>query len=585
MLGSNLRNFQRIQQDDYQAEFRDVGSIQLDMRQEDGRKAIAQLLELLVARAFEQSPSYWRLKPIRQWYGDKPIASAEGVDVISRMAFATVVLGDTVGITFDPGYLYRTSATLEYYFDPKASPDQRAGRQREFNRLSSRSEGRKGTLLYDLGGNYLSVCYFERDGQGVTCGTTGPIQGSASLYEYYRKRNPQLAIRPDDAVLYVSFRGMKVYYPVPVAAKLLRLRIMPDKERSFFGLGRFKNISPADRREAAIKAWEFSRSIVEKSLGIRFDTLLWSPEEARCELVQGPDLQFAKGRTVVSPAAPSVDEYQRYYRDRLRNLRCGGLFRYEEAVERKIQLVTPISWDAALDKMFVQDFQKSLEGIAGLGFKITVSREDDSDRVVEKLAEVSPGTAVVVFDNRATDRATYFLLSHGLAKWNLKRLTKQVVEQKWNAMQRAKNSQERRKAESRWRDMIELSVIDTLDQMEAMPWRLNAFPYQSCLAIDVGEGRRYFGMSLLICRDENQFPSFSRITQVWPKGDHQHESINPEILADKIVQLFANLPGTDFVPLESMLVLRDGHQCGHEPKGINKGIESSARQEAVSGGS
>ena len=122
--------------------------------------------------------------------------------------------------------------------------------------------------------------------------------------------------------------------------------------------------------------------------------------------------------------------------------------------------------------------------------------------------------------------------------------------------------------------MIELSVIDTLDQMEATPWRLKALPYQSCLAIDVGEGRRYFGMSLLICRDENQYPSFSRITQVWPKGDHQHEAINPEILADKIVQLFANLPGTDFVPLESMLVLRNGHQCGHEPKGINKGLES-----------
>ena len=104
MLGSNVRDFQRIQRDDYQAEFRDVGSVQLDLRQEDGRKAIAQLLELLVARAYEQSPSYWRLKPIRQWYGDKQIASAEGVDVISRMAFATVVLGDTVGITFDPGY-------------------------------------------------------------------------------------------------------------------------------------------------------------------------------------------------------------------------------------------------------------------------------------------------------------------------------------------------------------------------------------------------------------------------------------------------------------------------------------------------
>lgn len=574
LLGNKPSALQPIQRDDYQAEFRDVGGIDLDLRQETGRKPIAQILELSVTRAFEQSPKHWRLSSsLRQWYVENPLASVEGVDVLSRIAFSTLVLGDNVGITFDPGYLYRTHQTLDYFFDAKASPEDLAGRQREFNRLSSRKEGRKGTLLYDLGGTLLSVCYFEREGKGVTCGTTGPIQGSASLFEYYQKRNPRLSIRSDDAVLYVSFPGLKVPYPVPVAAKLLRLRIMPDKEKSFFGLGRFKNIAPADRRTAAVKAWESCREIVEKNTGLRLEETMWAPEESACELLEGPELQFGKDRKIVSPAAPDVQEYQRYYRDRLTNLRRGGLYRYEEAVERKLQMITPTAWDANLNQAFVQDFQKSMEGITGLGFKITANREDDPDRMIEKLGEVSPGTAVVVFDNRATDRATYFLLSHGLAKWNLKRLTKQVVEQKWNAIQQASNAGERRKAENRWRDMIELSVLDTLDQMEATPWRVRAFPYHACLAIDVGEGRRYFGMSLLVCRGENFFPSFSRITQVWPKGDHQHEAINPEILADKIVQLFSHFSHTDFSPLDSMLVLRDGHQCGHEPKGINKGIE------------
>ena len=38
-----------------------------------------------------------------------------------------------------------------------------------------------------------------------------------------------------------------------------------------------------------------------------------------------------------------------------------------------------------------------------------------------------PGTAVVVFDDRMANGASYYMLSHGLKGWNMKRLTRGQV--------------------------------------------------------------------------------------------------------------------------------------------------------------
>lgn len=121
--------------------------------------------------------------------------------------------------------------------------------------------------------------------------------------------------------------------------------------------------------------------------------------------------------------------------------------------------------------------------------------------------------------------------------------------------------------------MVTLSVLDTLDQMDAIPWRIADWPYDACLAIDVGEGRRHFAMSLLICRGKGQKPSFARMSESWPKGDHQRETINPVILRDKIVQLFDSYDDPSFSPLRSLLVLRDGRLCGKEERAIGEAID------------
>jgi hypothetical protein len=390
---------------------------------------------------------------------------------------------------------------------------------------------------------------------------------------------PKLILRPDDLVAYVSFHGLA--HPVAVPAKLLRMRVMADEEHSYRGLAQFKTLPPERRREVAQGTWERCRPAVERMLGCPIAAELWTPAEDRCELLSCPDIQLGRGRTVTAPCRATVDEYERYYRQRLDKLRGGGLYYYPEAVERKLFLVTPRtrrSWTEALQTTLLGDFTRVIQDISGARFSLSAVREDDPERIIEVLGRTAeqqggPGTAVVVFDEQSAGGAAYYLLSHELSAWHLKRLTKGEVLRKWNARQTARDVQGRCKAERRWQDMVTLSVIDTLDQMGAIPWRIGDWPYEACLAIDVGEGRRHFAMSVVICRGPDRVPALARISESWPKGDHQRESINPVILRDKIVQTFGGCDDPDFAPLRSLLILRDGRVCEGEGTALDQAID------------
>jgi len=559
----------------WQANLRDQGEALLqDWKTETERNLIGALAGQALALAFERAEGYWRLRwSTRQWYRDQSEATEAGVEVVSRIAFAIQAIGESgIGIAFDAGHLFRTARTVDDFLDPTLREVERKKRRREFDRLRARSERRKGTMLYDTGRSEVGVCYFERFGDGETCDSVGPVLNDRCLYDYYQHKYPDLPISPEDRVAYVSFRDLP--HPVPVAARLLRLRVMIDKERSCSRLAGFKTMPPSRRKEETEKAWEICRATIEAKLGVRFEEQLWRPSEREQELLPCPVLQFGSGRTVDPPQVPTLDEYKRYYEERMRRLRGGGLYRFEPSVERRLFVVAPTAdskWSDELQKAFLDDVGATLRGFVGAPFALVPVREGDPDRIVETLSRSEPGNAVVVFDDRTTP-AAYYLLAHGLAGWRLKRLTRSQVENKWSARQHARDQKARRKAERRWRDMIALSALDALDQMEAVPWRIPEFSYEGCLAIDVAEGRRYFGMSLLICRRENRTPSFLRVTRTWPKGDHQHEAINPEILRDKIVELFTAYSGMEFAPLGSLLILRDGGQCRDEPRGIREGV-------------
>jgi hypothetical protein len=582
ILGRNRLPVYQLHDKNWRADLHDTGNeVRLRPESEDDQQVFADLLERSLVVAFEQSCGYWRLsQTLRNWYAEEPIAAVDGVEVISRMSFSTVRLGNPgVGIVFDAGYLNRTQLTVADFFDPSLSSAERSRRRRDFDRFRNRAERRKGTLLYMTYEQVVPVCYFERFADGVTCGTTGPVMREDSLFDYCRERYPKLSLKRDDLVAYVSFPGLHTQVPVP--AKWLRLRVMTDEEQSYRGLGQFKTLTPNQRHEATVKGWELSQVVVERLMGCEAGVGLWSPPPERCELLPCPELQFGKGRTVVPPKEATSSEYGRYYRERLEKLKGGGLYYYPAAVERKLFLITPKKadgWTPELQTAFIADFGKVIQDIAGSRFSITEVREDDPDRIVEALGKIAhsqgdAGTAVIVFDERVASGASYYLLAHGLKGWNLKRLTRGQVIRKWQGRQQGRTAEDRKKADRRWLDMVTLSVLDTLDQMEAIPWRLADWPYEACLAIDVGEGRRHFAMSLLICRADDRQPSFVRISESWPKGDHQRETINPVILRDKILQLFNIYEDPGFTALNSILFLRDGRLCGEEEGAITEAID------------
>lgn len=121
------------------------------------------------------------------------------------------------------------------------------------------------------------------------------------------------------------------------------------------------------------------------------------------------------------------------------------------------------------------------------------------------------------------------------------------------------------KAERNWNSFTEMSVLDVLQQMDCVPWGFkDKLPYDAHLAIDVGRDKRYFALSLLI------FQPFPHIyTAVKTKTDTKKETINSTVLSENIIELFNKAPQrSDFQPIRSVFVLRDGRKVGKELEAI-----------------
>jgi hypothetical protein len=494
--------------------------------------------------------------------------------MVSRVSFATLPVPEVgVAIAIDFAHLFRSKRTLDYYFSHGLDQDEAEQRQREFRRLSGRDDQRKGTLLYDWGSKTLSQCYFSHDPQGKTCADVGPLEFGGeryeSLYEYYQKKRRRLKVAPEDPVVYVSFPGLRGQKPV--AAKLLRLRVTLDPQSMPRELRTATTLAPTRRQELSRRLWE---SIPRKWIaeaGLSLASGFWRPGDRDCELLAPPKLVFGTGRVVIPPSNSSIRDYQSYFRVRRERLEQAGVFSFDESAGRDLILVTPPEserWSAALQKAFIDGLVACVSAIAKRTFRVILVRGESCDSIVQQLRERTPGNAIIVFDDR--DKATYSLLSHELPGWTLKRMTRRRIEQAWKDSHDGQSGSNGARAARTWQDMTFHSAIDFLDQIRATPWRLGEWAHDACLAIDVSEERRYYGLSLLVCRNDARWPAFRRVTRTWPKADYKRETIEPTVLEDKIAGLLGQSNG--FEPLSSLLVLRDGREYGDEVKGIHAGL-------------
>lgn len=562
--------------DGWRAVVSDVGEIRLDSDRAQDVELLGVLIERGLVVSFEGMPDYFNVSTsTRYWCRRTPVQTAGGIEMLPRISFATLPIARRgVGIALDFGHLFRTERSLDYYFAPGLSLDERKRRESEFDRLRGRGDRRKGSLLYDSGSRTLSQCYFSHNAS-ATCEQVGPLEFGgerfASLFDYYNRKRPRLQVRQADPAVYVSFPGMRG--EKPVAAKLLRLRVMLDPQRMPRELRTCTRIPPERRRQFAKVVWEKIPRQWLTDAGLDASESLWTPNESERDLLKPPTLVFGRGRELAPPAVAAAREYGIYFRVRRDRLMEYGVHSYDEAAGRDLFVVTPPEsryWSSGLQKAFVDDLVAQVSKLAGKTLRAVVVRGEQTDDIVEQLRRKSAGNAIVVFDDR--ERAAYSVLAHELPQWSLKRMTRRRIELAWRARQEVRTDHEKQRADRGWNDLLFHSAIDILDQMRATPWRLGDWPYEACLAIDVSEGRRYFGLSLLICRREDRWPSLLRITRTWPKGDHKYETIQPTVLSDKIAALLTDAKG-DTVPISSLLVLRDGRECGDEAHGIRAGLD------------
>jgi hypothetical protein len=111
--------------------------------------------------------------------------------------------------------------------------------------------------------------------------------------------------------------------------------------------------------------------------------------------------------------------------------------------------------------------------------------------------------------------------------------------------------------------------------MDCIPWGLkDAPPYDAHLAIDVGRDKRYFALSLITFH-----PSICIYTVAKAKYDVKKETINSVVLNDEIMELCKKVSQRgDFQPFRSLLVLRDGRECGSELDAIYSAIGELTKQ-------
>jgi hypothetical protein len=556
---------------DWHVQIQDQGAAELRFENDAECILLADMIHRGLTLAFERSNRFWRLSTsTRLWYRHVATRIVDDIEEIERVSFSTQVLGrGRIGVAFDFGLLRRSKLTLAEFFAPGKSSGRGHGARDKFDALRGKERGSKGSLIYTTGKNRMTRCFFHEFEEGLTCGTTKGFtidnRHYRSLHEYYEQRHPRLGVSPNDSVAYVEFDNLRAK---PVAAKLLRLRIAQDRNRPV-------TLAPSARRNKVLRMWlELGEAL--RFMPCKIQPGLWSPSECETEQLACPELVFGSGRSVLPPSRATQEEYARYYRQRVETLRNGGLFRYEDAVPRNLWIVTPQErgrWSAKLQQHFAETFLQELQNISGRTFSAKVARADDCQQIADVLQREQKGSAVIVFDDRRDSGAAYYVLSHTLQGWRMKRLTRFTLENAWENLCRAHSEEDRRRAERTWNDIIFHSVIDTLDQMDAIPWRLRSWPYEACVAIDVSQGRRYFGISTLICRDEDRRPSFLRLSRSWPKPDPHKESINPEFLRDKLGTILRDYRGLTFTPLSSVLVLRDGHECREESEAIDWALD------------
>ena len=532
---------------------------------------LAQLIERLLRIKIKRNLPLRTINSPRILYEPEPFQSAEGIDAYRRFEISAIPIeGVGVGISVEVGVAFFTQWTVANFFRNDLPRCEKERRHKRFESLSERQSGQKGTLRYDSGKN-LSSCYFDRFLLGITCATTGKRIVEEEVYDsllkYYQRKQPHLKIDADDCVAMVSFNNISE--PQPVAAKLLRLRVMNDALPK--SLKQVDKIKPWERVRFINNFWQRLGNDVLGNGKPRVSRYFWQPYFKKVIDLLSPALQFADGFTLAVPQQKSSSELQTHYKQRLPLLRKVGCLEGPISMERTVNFAIPTKVREEIRGRFIMDVTEHLKQLTKKQINPEIVPYDTLDEVFSELnRHLKPGIIVFVFDDQSPE--TYYKVAFELPNWRVKRITLKELENKFGKLKSTSNhgASQLSKSERGWNSFTEMITLDVLQQMDCIPWGFKGKPpYDAHLAIDVGRNKRDFALSLLTFH-----PSLSIRTSVQRKIDSKHETINELILHEEIVKLFKKVEErTDFQMPHSLLILRDGRECGRELEGINKAKE------------
>ena len=577
-----------LEGEDWELDVTDAGepTRRLAFTDSDGPDLLPPLLERALLIQVARQKSLWTLDSPRIWYEENPCRSQHDIAAYRRYKIATLpVEGVGVGLIVDISTAFFAEQSLAYYFDHTASEGEQQRRKQQFERLSGRQESQKGTLLYDNGRSRVK-CYFESAPSGMTCATTGKVrvkgESYPSLLEYYRAVNPTLPVGADAPAVRVSFPGLD--RPQPVAAERVRIRVMSDDVPD--SLGSVAKITPRERRELIERFWALlgARPLGPVAPGVQRG--YWHPDSARTVHLPPPDLIFGQGMRLRAPTVPSAEAYQRHYRKRLECMEEAGCHSVPVAMPRTLYCAYPKHLGEESCRRFAADVTRAISGWTGLPVVADLIRYDTVSDAVEKIkATGHKGIALVVLNR---EPAAYYEVAFQLSGWRVKRVTEHelgrhyeyIEKGVWDKQKQAMNPM---RGKRRWQDFVAMNALDILQLLDVVPFGIEQLGrYEAQVAIDVGHDRRHFSLSLLVARAGAQSPAFRIASHVYPKPDHQHETINTVMLADQLVHLFDTALSAGCDPIASLVFLRDGRLLGGEIAGIDQAVARLAAAGKVS---
>jgi hypothetical protein len=346
-----------------------------------------------------------------------------------------------------------------------------------------------------------------------------------------------------------------------------------------YEMSQVDKIIPDERMALIGELW---KNLGDKPFGENYVTVkreFYSPDSSNSGVIDLPALLFGKQHVLPPPVNKLKEDYRQHFRSRRDYLNKFGCFYVPPTMHRSIHFIYPNAVDDRLKENFSREICSRVKSLTGISVSpVTLGYDDYLSGIQNLQGNFEPGMAVFVFEDM--DPTIYFNIRYELKNWKIKRVTRHQLQKKYKGLNDFKDGRFV-KGEKNWNSFLEINAYDIIQQLGCLPYviepRLN---YEMQLMIDVSDKSSHIALSLVMYKDGMKVPVFDSLIK--PKTDSQKETINPVFLERYLIDLFTkNRTIIAKNAFKSMLVLRDGKNCGEEYEALVTAIDKLKKKGVI----